>query len=94
MMSMAFVKHLSLAKRKDLNMKCFLVYAKHHDYDQYDSVAVLAESKEEVRKMFIRDGEYTYIGEEDGPFFHKSQGKIYIEEQTKKGVVCASYCAG
>ena len=76
-------------------MKCFLVYVKDYDYDQYDSVAVLAESKEEVREMFIKDGEYTYIGEHlDGPWFHKSQGKIYIEEMTKKGIVCASFNAG
>jgi len=74
-------------------MKCFLVYVEDYDYDQYDSVAVLAESKEEVREMFIKDSEYTYIGE-DGPFFYKSQGKIYIEEMTEKGVVCASFNAG
>lgn len=74
-------------------MKCFLVYTNEYDYDQYDSVAVLAETEEEVREMFIEDSDYTYIGE-DGPWFFKSQGKIHIEEMTKKGVVCASYNAG
>lgn len=74
-------------------MKCFLIYVKEYDYDEYNEVVVLAESKEEVREMFIKDEGYTYIGE-DGPWFHDSQGKIYIEEMTKKGVVSSSFNAG
>lgn len=74
-------------------MKCFLVYVKEYDYDQYNEVVVLAESKEEVRKMFIKNEDYTYIGK-DGPWFHDSQGKIYIKEMTKKGVVSSSFNAG
>ena len=81
-------------------MKCFLVYVKEWDYDQYDSVAVLADSEEEVRNMFIRKTDVdfpwwdrTYVGK-DGPYFEDNQGEIFIEEMTEKGVICASFNAG
>ena len=82
-------------------MKCFLVYAEANDWDQYDSVAVLADSEEEVKAMFHHeDDEWaslskTIIGEDKcAPYFYDHQGKIHIEEMTEKGVVCASFNAG
>ena len=76
-------------------MKCFLVYVKDWDYDEYDSMVVAADSEEEVRSMFEREkdcrGEVTTIG---GIYFYDHQGEIFIEEVKEKGVVLASFNAG
>lgn len=78
-------------------MKFFLIVAENFDYDEYDSVVVAAESKEEALDMlkYDEDSSRIYIGDEKcAPYFYRHQGKIKIEEITEKGVVLSSFNAG
>lgn len=70
-------------------MKTYLVWVEKYDYDEYDSVVVVAESKDKALEM-VKNG---YCG---GSYFAEHQGEIYIDEVNlnTEHIVLASYNAG
>lgn len=70
-------------------MKVYLVYADNWDYDDYDSIVVVAENKDNAFAMANSD-------HFNGSFFKKHQGKIHVKEVdlTTEHIVLASFNAG
>lgn len=66
----------------------YIVTPETYTWDQYDSIMVLAESKEEAIKM----GEDFFDGEDD----FLPQGKVSAElvDMTKAGIIHTSFNAG
>lgn len=70
-------------------MKTYLVWVEKYDYDEYNSVVVVAESKDRALEM-IKNKCY------GGGYFTERQGEIYIKEVNlnTEHIVLASYNAG
>lgn len=66
----------------------YIVTPETYTWDQYDSIMVLAESKEEAIKM----GESIFAGEDD----FLPQGKVSAElvDMTEAGIIHTSFNAG
>lgn len=86
-------------------MKVYRVYVENVDWDQFDSMVVLADNEEEVRARWEHIENPDYPAENrtvvevdemgfERTYFYDSQGEIHIEEVTQKGVVLASFNAG
>lgn len=75
-------------------MKVYKLWVDEIDYDEYDSVVVVAENENEAIEI-VQNATGNLCWREKG-YFYESQGEIHIEEidLTKKGVVLASYNAG
>lgn len=70
-------------------MNVYHVYSEHWDYDEFDSVVVVAENKDKALEM-VNHGYY------GGSYFEEHQGEIYVEEidLTKEHIVLESFNAG
>ena len=66
-------------------MKIFLVWVDKYDYDDYDGVVVVAESKERALEI---------VNERN--YFNENQGEVFITEvnTTMEHVVLESFNAG
>lgn len=75
-------------------MKVYKLWVDKTDYDEYDSVVVVAGDENEAIEI-VQNATGT-LGWGIRGYFNESQGEIHIEEidSTKKGVVLASYNAG
>jgi hypothetical protein len=71
-------------------MKLYYVYADDYDYDDFDSVVVVAENEDRALEM-INNGGWSGEG-----YFREHQGEIHIEEVdlTVEHIVLESFNAG
>lgn len=78
--------------------KIYLVTAEEYDYDQYDSVVVLANNKQEAIELCKgKDYETNKYSIAFDGYFVKNQGKITIKEidlNANAQVILASFNAG
>jgi hypothetical protein len=70
-------------------MKVYLVYADDWDYDDYDSIVVVAENEDNALAM-------ANSGYFNDSFFKKHQGEIHVKEVdlTTEHIVLTSFNAG
>lgn len=71
-------------------MKAYHVYVNDYDYDDFDSIVVVAENEDRALEM-INNGGWDGEG-----YFKEHQGEIYVEELdlTYEHIVCESFNAG